>query len=296
MSRAPVLLIGGPTAAGKSTLSLAVAEAYGAVVVSADAMTVWRGLDVGTAKPSLAEQARVRHYCVDVRDIGQEYNVSDFVEAVDAARAAHARVIIAGGTPFWLAALVRPHAPLPGPDLAVRAQLQTLEDPWAALHEVDPVMATKLHRNDRHRLVRALEVHRITGRPMSEVQADPPARPPIDAELVWLDREDLRDRIRRRIQQMMNDGYLDEVRGVLARDISPSERPLRAFAYRHLIDHLQNGLPLPEALRRTERDTWKLARKQRTWARGLQWTAAPPQTAWTSAARLWGAPDHSPDT
>jgi len=290
VSRAPVLLIGGPTAAGKSSLSLTIAEAYGAAVVSADAMTVWRTLNVGTAKPSSEELARVPHFCVDVRDIGEEYNVSDFVAAVEAARDSHQRVIIAGGTPFWLAALVRPHAELPGPDPAIRAEYDALEDPWSALQAVDPIMAGRLHPNDRVRVVRALEVHRLTGRPMSEVQAGPPARSPIEAEVVWLDRDDLRQRIGERIEQMMAGGYLEEVRGVLAAGTRPSERPLRAFAYRHLIEHIEGGLPLDEALRRTERDTWKLARKQRTWARGLGWTAAPPEQAWQAAERLWGPP------
>jgi len=284
----PVLLIGGPTAAGKSGLALDIAAAYGAVVVSADAMTVWRGLDVGTAKPSADERRRVEHHCIDVRDLHEEFNVSDFVAAVEHARSRHRRVIIAGGTPFYLAALVRPMAVLPPPDVAIRAQLDTLADPWSALQECDPVSAARLHPNDRVRVVRALEVQRITGRPMSEVQAGPPARPPICARVVWLDRDDLRTRIQARLQLMIGAGYVEETRRVLQAGVSPQHRILRSFAYRHLVEHVQQSLPVDEALRRTERDTWRLARKQRTWARGLGWVRSDPEGAWRSAKDLWG--------
>jgi len=289
----PILLIGGPTATGKSSIALSIAESYGAVVVSADAMTVWRTLDVGTAKPSADELARVHHFCVNVRNIDEEYNVSDFTAEVAQARSDHQRVIVAGGTPFWLAALVRPHAKLPAPDPTIRRELEAQDNLWDRLQQVDPVLATRLHPNDKVRLVRALEVQRLTGRPMSEVQADPPVRPPVDAEVVWLDREDLRDRIGQRIEIMLQQGYLDEVRGVLARGAPRSSRPLRSFAYRHFVDHIADGLPLEEAVRRTERDTWKLARKQRTWARGLGWTASSIEEAWRAADRLWGEPPAS---
>ncbi len=284
----PLLLIGGPTAAGKSSLALSIAEHYGAVVVSADAMTVWRTLDVGTAKPGAEELGRVPHFCIDVRDIGEEYNVSDFTAEVAQARSNHQRVIVAGGTPFWLAALVRPHAKLPAPNAAIRRELEALDDLWERLRQVDPVLAARLHPNDKVRLVRALEVQQITGRPMSEVQADPPVRPPVHAEVIWLDRDDLRDRIGQRIETMLQQGYLDEVRAVLSHGAPRSARPLRSFAYRHFVEHITDGLPLEEAVRRTERDTWKLARKQRTWARGLGWVASPPEEAWRAADRIWG--------
>lgn len=288
--RPPVLLIGGPTATGKSSLALAIAEAYDAVVVSADAMTVWRGLDIGTAKPSSAERARVPHRCIDVRDLDGSFNVSDFEAEVAAARSSHPRVVVAGGTPFYLAALVRPMADLPAPDPTLRRELEALADPWARLQASDPVLARRLHPNDRVRIVRALEVQRLTGRPMSEVQAGPPRVPPIAAEVVWLDRDDLRERIRARIGGMVERGYVREVETVLATGVDPHHRALRSFAYRHLVEHVLQELPLDEALRRTDRDTWRLARKQRTWSRGLGWESVPPEAAWRAAERLWGPP------
>ena len=293
-TRPPVLLIGGPTAAGKSGLAVQIAEAFSATVVSADAMTVWRGLDIGTAKPSREEQARVPHRCIDIRDLHEEFNVSDFVDEVDRARNAMDRVIVAGGTPFYLSALVRPMAELPPPNPAIRAELEGLAAPWQVLKEVDPVMADKLHPNDRVRVIRALEVFRVTGRPMSVVQAGPPSRPPISCEIIWLDRDDLRDRIARRIEGMVGDGYVDETRRILEIPGAAQHRALRSFAYRHLVEHISDGMPLHEALRRTDRDTWYLARKQRTWARGLGWAATTPDAAWQAAERLWG-PRGSPD-
>lgn len=287
----PVLLIGGPTASGKSSLALQVAERIGGEVVSADAMTVWRGLDVGTAKPSADERARVPHHCIDVRDVGEEYNVSHFVAEVDRVRASGVPTIIAGGTPFWLAALVRPFAPLPPPDPRIRAELEQLDHPWNQLEQVDPVLAQKLHPNDHVRIIRALEVHRITKRPMSEVQRDPPPRPPIPGEVMWLDRPDLRQRIAQRLQGMVEQGYLDETHRALHNGADPSHRALSSFAYRHIVAHLQGRLTLEDALQCTERDTWRLARKQRTWSRGMGWRPIEPEShataAWEAARRVW---------
>jgi tRNA A37 N6-isopentenylltransferase MiaA len=157
---APVLIIGGPTASGKSALAVDLAEAWGGIVVSADAMTVYRGLDVGTAKPGAADRARAPHRCLDLREPHEDFNVADFLAEVDAARATGRPVIVAGGTPFWLAALVRPLARLPEPDPTLRAELERIDDLHGALAAVDPESAARLHPHDRVRLVRALEVFR----------------------------------------------------------------------------------------------------------------------------------------
>ncbi len=267
-----------------------IAAQYGATVVSADAMTVWRGLDVGTAKPTAEERLRVPHRCIDVRDLHEEFNVADFLDEVDAARLEGGRVVIAGGTPFYLAGLVRPMAILPAPNHTIRAELNVLADPWTYLQEVDPVLAAKLHPNDRVRIIRALEVYRITGEPMSQRQKGPPARAPIAAKVAWLDRDDLRERISTRLQEMRGRGYVEETRRVLEQGTPHQHRVLRSFAYRHIVEHIVSGLDLDEAFRRTERDTWRLARKQRTWSRGLGWLAAAPDDAHEFARTLWGSP------
>ena len=265
------LLIAGTTASGKSSLAIELAIRYDAVIVSADAMTVYKGLDVGTAKPSLDEQAAAPHLGLDLREIDQPFDVSDFVALVEGAQERHSRVIIAGGTTFWLSALIRPLAPLPPSDPDVRARLEAIQDPHRALAEVDPVAAARLHPNDRVRVVRALEVFHLTGETQTSIHAKGPRREPMDANVIWLDRDDLRERIDLRLSQMQEAGYLDETQRALETDPLARTKPLQSFAYRHIIDHARGDTTLDEAIRRTSRDTWQYARKQRTWARNLGW-------------------------
>ena len=267
----PILVIGGPTATGKSSLSMELARAWDAVIISADAMTVYRDLNIGTAKPGSEELDEVQHFCVNNRNIDQEFTVGDFVEIVDQVIAEHPRVIIAGGTPYYLNALFRPMAPLPPANPEIRAILEKLENPHTRLQEVDPVCAERLHPNDRVRLIRALEVFEITGRPMSVVQKDPPLRQPLDAKILWLDRENLREGIGQRIQMMMDQGYLAEVQGIIDGGWSLREKPLMSFSYKFLVQYLLGNLSLEEALERTEIGTWHLARKQRIWNRNIGW-------------------------
>ena len=160
-----VLVIGGPTAVGKSQLALDIAKQIQAPIVSADAMTIYRGLDIGTAKPSVKELEQVQHFCVDIRAYNEPYTVGDFVDDVYHVLRNFEHVIIAGGTPYYLNALFRPLAPLPESQPDVRASLEQLADPHKILRQVDPISADRLHPNDKVRVIRALEVFEITGRP-----------------------------------------------------------------------------------------------------------------------------------
>jgi tRNA dimethylallyltransferase len=288
-----VFLLGGPTAAGKSSLAVELAAEHGAVVVSADAMTVYRGLDVGTAKPTRAERERVQHYGIDVVDPDEPFSVADFVALVEQVRTQHDRVIVAGGTPFYLRALVQPLARLPPADPELRAQLERLPDLHGALAAVDPDSAARLHPNDHVRIVRALEVHRLTGQTLTALHAEGAARPPLHDAMAWLDRDGLRPRIAARLGQMLEQGYIEELQSALQRGVSRDARPLRSFSYRHLVDHLDGALTLDEALRRTERDTWRLARKQRTWARGMGWEPVGPKEARRAATRCFARAEQS---
>lgn len=266
-----VFVLGGPTAAGKSDLALELAERFDAVVVSADAMTVYRGLDVGTAKPSAEDRARAPHFGLDLRELWEDFSVADFVAEVRRVTAAHPRVIVAGGTPFYLRALTDPLAALPPASPALRAELEALDDLHGRLAAVDPESAARLHPNDRVRLVRALEVHRLTGQTLTALHARGARTPPLADAVAWLDRDDLRDRIDRRIDGMLARGYLDEARWARSRAAGRPSRPLRSFSYKHLLDHLSGAVALEEAVRCTARDTWRFARKQRTFARGRGW-------------------------
>jgi tRNA dimethylallyltransferase len=270
---ARVFILSGPTAAGKTDLALSLAEEFDASIVSADAMTVYRGLDIGTAKPSAATRERFPHACVDVRNIDEKFSVADFCQAFDDVCTRSDRVVVVGGTPFYLAALLQPLARLPAADPELRIELEKIEDLHKALEEVDPRAAARLHPNDRVRLIRALEVHALTGRSLSEIHEEGASREPLVAELSWLDRDELRDRVAARLQIMMNHGYLEEVRGLLDAGWDSELKPLKSFAYRYIIAHVQGRMDIAEALRCTERDTWRFARKQRSWARSLEWIA-----------------------
>ena len=177
-----VLVIGGPTSVGKSQLALDIAKQIQAPIVSADAMTIYRDLNIGTAKPSATELEQVQHFCVDIRAYNEPYTVGDFVDDVFDVLSQFEHVIIAGGTPYYLNALFRPLAPLLQSQPDIRASLEHLPDPYKVLRQIDPVSADRLHPNDKVRVIRALEVFKITGRPLSEVQLDPPKRPALNAK------------------------------------------------------------------------------------------------------------------
>ncbi|MBW1881798.1 MAG: tRNA (adenosine(37)-N6)-dimethylallyltransferase MiaA, partial [Deltaproteobacteria bacterium] len=163
MPRPSVLVIAGPTAAGKTAAALVVAEGVGGVVLSADAMQVYRYLDIGTAKATPEERARVPHRGIDVVDPDQPFDAADFVALGDEVLAEGRPVVVAGGTSMYIQALVRGLVPTPPVDPDLRAEIETLEDPHAELARVDPALAARLHPNDRVRVVRGLEVHRATG-------------------------------------------------------------------------------------------------------------------------------------
>lgn len=286
-----VLVLAGPTAAGKSAAALWVAEQYGATIVSADAMQVYRRFDIGTAKATAQERARVPHVGIDVVEPDEPFDAADFVALADAAMAT-GRVVLAGGTHFYLRAFQRGLVETPPVDRALRAELEARTDLHQALAQVDPALAARLHPNDHLRLVRGLEVFLASGQRLSDLQVDHATEPDrVQVRGLWLDRDDLGDRIDRRVDAMMAAGYLDEVRALLASGVSRQAKPMLSLGYRHLCDHLLDALPLDEAVRRTARDTRHFARKQRTWLRNLgypQVTGEAMDAVKAAAAQVWG--------
>ena len=274
-----VLVIGGPTAVGKSSLALEVASHLNAPVVSADAMTIYKDLDIGTAKPSDQDLNRVKHYCVNIRSYNEAYTVGDFVNDTHAVIQSHEHVVIAGGTPYYLNALFRPLAPLPESQPDIRSRLELLDNPHERLQQVDLVSAERLHPNDKVRVIRALEVFELTGRPLSEVQKDPPKRPPLDATVLWMDRQELRPRIGQRIEMMLDMGYIEECQKVLDEKWDLRAKPLQSFSYKFWLEYLRGEKSFEEAKERTEIGTWHLARKQRTWSRNIGWKPLDPTVA-----------------
>lgn len=261
------LVLTGPTAAGKTALALDLAERHGAIVVSMDAMQVYRGMDVGTGKVSLADRARIPHRCIDIREPDEPFSAADFAAEVEAALAAGQPVILCGGTPFYLRAFLAPLVEAPPVDPAVRARFEALENPHAALLEVDPLLASRLHPNDRVRVVRGLEYHALSGRRLSEMH-DADARSRRDAEVVWLDAPDVAERIDQRVFSMIDEGYVAETERLLSR-FPRDIKPLLSLGYRHLVAHVLDGLPLAEAVALTQQDTRRFARKQRSFFRSL---------------------------
>lgn len=268
--RRRVLVLAGPTAAGKSAAALAVAERWDAVVLSADAMQVYRGMDVGTGKVTATERARARHEGLDLVDPDEAFDAAAFVALADRVLATEPRVVVAGGTSLYVQALIRGLVETPAVSPTVRAELEAEPNLHARLASVDAPLARRLHPNDRIRLVRGLEVWLATGRRLSDLHAEHAGRPDrVDAVGVWLDRHELDERIDARVHAMMANGYLDEVHALLSAGFHRDLKPMLSLGYRHLCDHVLDGLDLAEAVHRTQRDTRRFARKQRTWMRTL---------------------------
>lgn len=269
--RPSVLVIAGPTASGKTEAALAVAERFDGVVMSADAMQVYRGMDIGTAKVTDEERARVTHFGIDMVNPDESFDANDFVAEADRVVAMGKPVIIAGGTSFYLRAFIRGLVQTPTVDPALRAELEASDGLHERLQAVDPVLAARLHPNDRVRLIRGLEVYLQSGKRLSDLQAEHKAQPDrVRAVGLCLERDDLYDRINRRVLMMMEAGYLAEVEALLGKGYDRSLKPMLSLGYRHLTSHLLDGLPLEEAVRLTQRDTRHFSRKQRTWMNTLK--------------------------
>lgn len=287
-----VLVVAGPTSAGKTAVAMEIARAFDAVVLSADAMQVYKRLDIGTGKATRAERAGVHHEGIDLVEPDEAFSAGDFVTLGDRVIADFPRVVVAGGTSLYLRSLLRGLVRTPAVDPALRAHLEARDDLHAELSCVDPPLAARLHPADRVRLVRGIEVYRQTGRRLSDLQAEharTPDRTP--HRPIWLDRDDLNDRIDARVLAMVEAGWVDEVRAVLDAGFARTLKPLQSLGYRHVCDHLIDNLPLDEAVRRTQRDTRHFARKQRTWMRGLGYPRVVDdavRAAIRCAEALWG--------
>lgn len=290
-----VLVITGPTAAGKSALALELAERLDGELVCADSLTVYCGLDIGSAKPSLAERQRIPHHLLDIREPTQPFSAADFREAAMAAIAGiigrGRRPILVGGTGLYLRTLLRGLIETPGEDPALREQLrQQAEQEGStalleALRAVDPQTAGQLHANNLPRIVRALEVFHHTGRPLSALQAehgfgDSPYR--TLQFCLELSREALYDRIEARVDAMLRAGLVAEVAGLLQRGIPPDCKPLQAIGYKEVVAYLQGSYGIDEMAELIKRNTRRFAKRQLTWFKKepeLQWVAYPENSA-----------------
>jgi len=287
MTTPKAICIAGPTASGKSALALALAEHLPVEIVSVDSALVYRGMDIGTAKPTAAERAAVPHHLIDIRDPRDAYSAAEFVR--DATRLITAiqqrgrHPVLVGGTMLYFKALLEGLDALPAADPAVRRQLdeRARQLGWPALHaelaRIDPVTAARLPPGDSQRIQRALEVWQITGRPLSafhttkEIAADADGTSTMPLfSLEPDDRAWLHQRIALRFDAMLADGLLDEVAALRARgDLSPDLPSMRAVGYRQAWQALDEGWPLAALRERGIAATRQLAKRQLTWLRGM---------------------------
>jgi tRNA dimethylallyltransferase len=295
----------GPTGAGKTELAATLAGRFPCEIVSVDAAMVFRGMDIGTAKPSRALLERAPHHLIDLIDPAESYSAARFVGDAGAAMkliAARARVpLLVGGTMLYFRALQAGLARLPAADPAIRLRLEAraAEQGWPALHaelaQLDPAAAARIRPGDRQRIQRALEVIERSGRPMSEQLAENlrGARRPEDLVLVLApaDRGALFERLAARFETMLREGLLEEVARLRARpDLHGALPAARLIGYRQLWEHLDGTTTLAEATRKAITATRQLARRQLSWLRaepGAEWfDAFDPATPERIAARV----------
>ncbi|WP_054501835.1 tRNA (adenosine(37)-N6)-dimethylallyltransferase MiaA [Achromobacter dolens] len=279
-----VICLAGPTAAGKSASTLALAERWPLEIINVDSATIYRGMDIGTAKPSPTEQAQVPQHLLDIRDPAQSYSAAEFradaLRLIDAIRARGRIPLLAGGTMMYYKALRDGLDDLPQADPALRAELEAraARDGWPALHaelaRLDPVTAARLAPNDSQRIQRALEICRLSGQPMSALLGRQRAAAAGDdhryltISLEPSARAALHARIEQRFDAMLASGLLEEVRGLHARaDLHPGLPSVRCVGYRQMWAHLDGEISLEEAREQGIAATRQLAKRQITWLR-----------------------------
>ncbi|MGB5545582.1 MAG: tRNA (adenosine(37)-N6)-dimethylallyltransferase MiaA [Polyangiales bacterium] len=282
----PILVIAGSTATGKTAAAIEIARQLGGELVGADSVQVYRGFDIGSAKPSAAELRGVEHHLIDVFHPNQEVDAMAYAALGDAAIrdiVGRGRLpIVVGGTGLWIRALIRGLVDVPAVDQVIRKRLEdaAMKDGGPALHarlgEVDPISAKAIHPNDSLRIVRALEVYEQTGMPLGALRAEHAlGQPRYRALLIVLEMEHeghgavIEDRARR----MLEAGWVDEVRSLRER-WGDQIRPFGSVGYREVLEHIREDVPFEETVRRIRKSTRIYARRQRTWFRsepGVSW-------------------------
>jgi len=284
----PVLLAG-PTAVGKSEIALRLAEQLGGEIISADSMQVYRGLDIGTAKPSPADRARVPHHLIDICDLTESFDAAQFARLAHRAVAeiqSRGRVpVFCGGTGLYFRAFLEGIGDAPSADAKLRAELEgvPLENLLAELSKHDPAAYEKIDRQNPRRVIRAMEVIRLTGKPFSEQRADWDAHHAsrITHLFYCFSRQpaDLHARINVRVDAMFTSGLVEETRELLKRGLAENKTAMQAIGYRQVVEHLRGERSLAETIELVKIRTRQFAKRQLTWFRAqknLEWIELKP--------------------
>lgn len=269
-----LIAIVGPTAVGKSALAIQLAQEFRGEIVSADSRTIYRGMDIGTAKPTPDEQRRVPHHLIDIVNPDEPFTLADYQQRAYAtieAIHAHGNVpFLVGGTGLYVRAVLDGlNIPRVEPDPARRAELERNDAAtlYARLQQLDPVAAARIDPRNKRRVIRALEVCERTGKPMSELQTQRAPNYRLLRIGLTMPRAQLYERINARVDAMIAQGLVDEVRGLLTRGYPPHLPAMSSLGYRQIIDYLQGKISFDEAVRVLKRDTRRFVHHQYTWFR-----------------------------
>jgi tRNA dimethylallyltransferase len=288
-----IAVICGPTGVGKTTAAIEIAAALDGEIISADSMQVYRYMDIGTAKPSLLEQSIIPHHMIDIVDPDKPFDAQQYAEKsrniVFKLAEQGIPALVAGGTGFYIRALIQGLFESGSGNSEIRlnlkkeADIHGITELYHRLCECDPGAAAKIHPNDAFRIVRALEIFETTGQPISTYHQEHQLAPPIfDVLKIGLSRqrEVLYERINRRVDLMVEEGLVEEVKSLLRRGYTSELKPLQSIGYRHIVDFFKGRLSWDDALHTLKQDTRRYAKRQ------LTWFNSDSQVKWIDADRL----------
>ena len=287
----PIICIAGPTASGKTDFAVRLAKAFNGEVVSCDSMQIYKYMDIGTAKPTVEERKGIVHHMLDVAEPDEDFSVSRYCAMADPIvadiLARGQTAIVVGGTGLYMDSLIRGNAFAPFPSTGVRERLEAepIEDVYARLSAIDPEAAARLHLSDKKRIIRAMEVYLETGITITEhnrrTQLLPNKYDPVWFALEDENRQDLYDRIDRRVEIMLEQGLVEEIRSLLARGIPKKATALQAIGYKEFLAALDGQCTLAEAAAQVQQASRHYAKRQLTWFRrnpAIHWLRRKPGT------------------
>ena len=290
----PLVILLGPTAVGKSEHAIEFAQRFDMEIINADSMQVYRGMDIGSAKPSPAQRELVTHHLIDIKNPDEDFSAAQFrKEALNSIASLHRKgkqPLLVGGTGLYIRALTRGLFPAPPADQRLREELKEQEKnkgKWylhRELTKIDPAAASRIHPNDTFRVIRALEVFHLTGKSISEQHQNHQFKESYFNVLkigLTRDRKELYDRIERRVDLMITSGLAEEVKSLLTKGYPPTIKPFQSLGYKQVLGFLQGETDMDEAVQLIKRNTKRYAKRQITWFKKdaeIQWVTLPQQS------------------